>query len=874
MNILQTLTIKNLKLNKKRTIVTIIGIMLATALIVALSSLVFSFRASIIEREKKVSGDFHYEFHDVPKDEIKYITNNRNVEKVYMTQGIGYAKLENSKNEDKPYLYLQEFSKDALDNLGINLIEGRLPENENEIVISNHIKTNARVKYNIGDTLTLKIGDRKTIDGYELKQSNPYNGKYDGEEYEEHIEEKFTKTYTIVGIMERPAEKIEPYSAPGYTIITYLNENNIAEKANVFVRYDKEGLKNYHKTTANILGVSEKTLKDYGNRELEDTKLIKYSYSSNTYLIEYETLEFSDSLMSMIYAVSLIVVAIIIATSVFCIRNSFSISITEKVKQYGMLASVGATSKQIKKNVYFESLMLAIIGIPLGIVLGLVASFILVKICNSLLIGTLEFTLAYEVSVIAILISLVLSVITCILSARSSAKRASKIAPIDAIRESADIKIKGKKVKSPRFIKNCFGIGGDIAYKNLKRNNKKYRTTVISIVVCVAVFIATSSFVDLAFKTIGIQIQEVDYNIAIRGNSENIEDFLGKLETISNFDNINKYTIQREATIKTSSLKYNNEYNEYRNSEGYNGSDSYISVYSIGKDEYNRYISEIGLNYEECKDKAILINTSVIYKEDENGNFKKAEINLCNNKKGDIINAKIVAMDNSNTQEKQIDIEIGAVVDNKPMGMKNLYAGDGIIIVSDEFIDKYEEYVRDYIFMYIDSSNADKLQDDIDAYLSNENGYYIDNIDQNMRSMKSLYLLVAIFLYGFIAVIALIGITNIFNTITTSMELRAKEFAMLKSVGMTKKEFNKMIKLENFFYGTKSLIIGIPIGIILSYLIFKALSKGVEFAYFLPVNAILISLIAVFLLVWSIMRFSLNKINKQNIIETIRRDNI
>lgn len=875
MNILQTLTIKNLKLNKKRTIVTIIGIMLATALIVALSSLVFSFRASVIEREKTVSGDYHYEFYNVPKDEIKYITNNRNVEKAYMTKDIGYSKLENSKNEYKPYLHLQGFSKGALDNLGIRLINGRMPENENEILISKHIKTNARVTFNIGDTITLKIGDRVCIDEqtgekYELTQNNPYNGN--DTKYEEYIEEKFTKTYTIVGIIERPS--IEIYSAPGYTIITCLDENTIEENANVFVRYNKDGLKNYHKTTAEILGIEEKNLIAYETGVFEIKETIKYDFYRNSYLIQYETMDLSASFMTTLYSVSAIIIAIIILTSIFCIKNSFSISITEKVKQYGMLSSVGATSKQIKKNVYFESLVLATIGIPLGIGLGLLASFVLINICNLLLKETFEFNLVYRFSIIAILISLILSIITCLLSARSSAKKASKIAPIDAIRESEDIKVKSKKIKSPKFIKKLFGIGGDIAYKSLKRNKKKYRTTIVSIVVCVAVFIATSSFVDMAFKTVKIEMQEQDYNISLRGNSKEIDNLLEKLEAISTFDNINKCTIQRETMINTSSLKYSNEFKEYR---GFNDSNisSYITVYSIGKDEYKRYINELKLNYDECKNKAILINTTIEYKYDAKGNSKKAEMKMYDCKKGDIINGKYILNENiHNISEDNISIEIADVVDSRPMGMKGLYPGDGILIVSDEFMDAHKEYARNYISMGIDSSNPDKLQDDIDEYLKSETGYSLYNVSKDMKSMQSMFLLISIFLYGFIIVIALIGITSIFNTITTSMELRSKEFAMLKSVGMTKKEFNKMVRLESVFYGTKSLLIGIPIGMGLSYLIFKALNGSVEFEYILPINGIMISIIAVFLLVWSIMKFSLNKINKQNIIETIRRDNI
>ena len=871
MDILKSLTIKNLKLNKKRTIVTIIGIMLATALIVALSSLVFSFRESFIEFEKNNSGDYHYAYLNVPKKETKYIENNRNIEKTYLTEEIGYTILENSQNENKPYMYLQAFSKDAFDNLSIKLLDGRLPENDNEIVISNHIKTNARVKYSIGDVLTLSIGKRIS-DGYELTQNNPI---VEGES--EQLEENFTKTYTIVGIIERPCNSIEAYSAPGYTIITALNENETDGNVNIYARYTKDGLKNQYVTTANILETDEKTVRDLINGEnTEETDRVKYDFLCNSYLIKYETMDFSDSTMLMLYSLEAIIIVIIIVTSIFCIRNSFAISITEKIQQYGMLASVGTTSKQIKKNVYFESIVLAIIGIPLGIILGLIASFILIKICNILLKDSLPIALIYRVSIVAILISTILSVITCLLSARSSAKKASKISPIDAIKGNEYIKVKNKKMKSPRIIRKIWGIGGDIAYKNLKRNNKKYRTTVVSIVVCVAVFIATSSFVDLAFRVVKIEMGEMDYNISIRGNMQYVDTFTEKLNKISTFENVGNYTLQRDTTIVTNNLKHTDEYTKVLGN-GLEKNDRYLTVYSVGKEEYNRYIEKLGLSYEKCKDKAILINNFVVEIVDNSGNRKTNEVSIYNYKKGDTISGEFTltySETEKNKVKEHVNIEICAVTNERPMALKNNYYEDGMIIVSDEFMDEHKEDISPYVAMYIDSSNADKLQDDIDAYLNNEGEYYIENVNQNMRTIKSMYLIIAIFLYGFITVIALIGITNIFNTITTSMELRSKEFAMLKSVGMTKKEFARMIKLESFFYGTKSLIIGIPIGIGLSALMFKALKVGYEFSYQLPIRGIIISLIAVFLLVWSIMKFSLSKINKQNIIETIRKDNI
>ena len=124
---------------------------------------------------------------------------------------------------------------------------------------------------------------------------------------------------------------------------------------------------------------------------------------------------------------------------------------------------------------------------------------------------------------------------------------------------------------------------------------------------------------------------------------------------------------------------------------------------------------------------------------------------------------------------------------------------------------------------------------------------------------------------------SLIGVTNIFNTITTNMNLRSKEFAMLKSIGMTKKEFDRMINLESMFYGFKSLIIGITLGLGISYWIYKVVigadvTSG--FGFLFPTKPIIISIVFIVIIVGIIMRYSLNKINKQNIIETIRNENI
>lgn len=896
MNLLNKLTLKNLILNKKRTIVTIIGIILSVALITAVAGMFLSARQSLINFEIRQRGDFHYAFKEVKESDIKYFKENRNFEEIYYTKDIGYAKLENSKNEFKPYIFFKSFTKEGLTNLGINLVDGRMPENDHEIVIPTHLKTNGRIVYNIGDILTLEVGKRVS-DGNILNQSNPYN-----KDVLEEIVDTETKEYKIVGIVERPSNIVESYQAPGYTFITLLDEDKIDSNVDIFTKFTKEALKKDCETAANVLEADKEAFcYIYRNNNIDTEEALiqskklgelKYNILINDYLIELEAGLFKESTTKSLAAVVAIIVLIIIFTSVFCIKNSFNISITEKTKQYGMLSTVGATRKQIKKNVYCEALMLGLIGIPIGIICGLFASYVLIIVSNIFLKNSLNIELVYCFSYLSIVFATILGLVTLYLSAWHSAHKASKITPITAIRNSADIKITSKKVKSPKYIKKIFGIGGDVSYKNLKRNKKKYRATVISIIVCVSVFIALSSFINLAFKEIKMEFSTTDYNISLDYREQNSKGILEKARSIVNLDNINDYAITANENIvkEAQYVKFSKEYLELvpdiqkpieytddNNKKVLEYNECVINVFRIGDHAYQKYLKELGLSYEDAKDKGILINTTIgYYPSKKNKNtYEKKTISMYDYKKGDILNWNYNIVESNENKKEELNIELISVTDKFPFGLQNT-SGEISLIVSDEYFNKLFSSQSNSLYetIYIDSSNASKLQDEIDELLKDYD-YSLINREENVKMMESFYTLIAIFLYGFIIVIALIGITNIFNTITTNMELRSCEFATLKSVGMTKKEFNKMIRLESFFYGMKSLLIGIPIGIILSYLIFKALVSGNELIkYELPFLGIIISTLAVFILITCIMKYSINKINKQNTIETIRNENI
>ena len=873
MSLLNKLTIKNLKLNKKRTIVTIIGIMLSVALITAVASIYSSGIKSLIKYETYEKGNYHTAFYNVPVSDMDIFKNNRNIETINITKNVGYAKID-SKNEYKPYVFIKAFTKDSLKKLSVKLVDGRLPENENEVVIPTHLKTNGRLFLNIGDSITLDIGKRIDNSNYELNQNNPY--QKNDEKIGESIVETTSKTYKIVGIIGRPATNIESYTAPGYTFITYLEENKINGIVDVYARFSKDGVRNSYKTIANILGVDAKLFKKVNdnekqpsNKELKEylNQMNKSKYSDiniNSYLIALETNPISNSYIGGLGIAVGIVIGIIVFTSIFCIKNSFDISITEKIKQYGMLRSIGATKRQIKRNVFYEATILGLIGIPLGLLLGFITSYIFVIISNYYLNDSFAggLRLVFSFSWLAIIVAIFLGIVTIYFSAFKSAKRASKVSPIDSIRNSANIKINPKKIKSPKLIKNIFGIGGEISFKNLKRNKKKYRTTVISIVVSVFVFIALSGFMKLVFQQVEHELEISDFNISLSTTVTNNESYNKFIET-TRLDNIEDYTIFRSSEISFTGNHYNKEYAKFLNLAIDKNNPTYVSIISIGEKQFKKYVDSLGLNYNEFRNKAILVDKEYISNYNKNNKLTTKYMRVFNFNKGDIIDATIT------DKNKEIKIEIGATSDVKPFGLKGVDID--CLIISDEMFDA--NFKSKPLAIYYKSNDANKLQDDLDDFLKGED-YNVNNVDENVKIMSNLFTLVGIFLYGFIIVISLIGITNIFNTITTNMELRKQEFAMLKSVGMTTKEFNRMIRLESLFIGIKSLFFGIPIGIALSYVIYHFLSEESGMPYKLPIEAILIAVAVVFILISLIMKYSMSKINKQNTIETIRNENI
>ena len=950
MNLMKTLTLKNLKLNRKRTIVTIVGIILATALLSALVTLVSSFRYSMIEYQKQKDGDFHVKFSNVKMSELSEFKNNRNIESTFETMGMGFAKLDGCKNEDKPYAYVMATDEAGFERGCFKLIEGRMAKNEDEIVIPRHLKTNGRIDIKVGDEITLDVGKR-----YDSNTESVISENCAYEHEAETLTDTVTKHYKVVGIMERPGYGMEDYSAAGYTFVTYSDElaaidNGTKSEASeadttltVYSRYTQKALRNKDAVTADIIGVDEKLFAKANNssvemtaeesdRFLKEMENAKYDIYINGLLISYECVFPIDGTFKALFTVATVVALIIILTSVYCIKNSFNISITEKIRQYGMLASVGATRRQIKSSVKTEAAMLGVVGIPVGTMSGILASLVLVKVVNALSAGWLNFALSFHTSLPALILAVILSIATIYFSATGSARKAAKVTPLEAIRNTKEIKIKSSKLKTPAIIGRIWGIGGVISYKNIKRNNKKYRTTVTSIVICSITFIVISYFMSMAFSMVGMSYASTDYNIGINMSyKKDIHIDIEKLsKLVSGIEGVDDYLVGAGYDFDVRKPKYTKEYGEYCRQVYDNSEDvSQMFLITVLDDKsYDKYASDAGIKNAAAG--AILVNKGTFDVYNENSlKYVKKEMELYKYKAGDTIECGYNVYDDASSDDnaaegdtesstddnnavegdtesgtednsgyvdeetinngvrKTVDVTIAGVTDKVPIGYKG-YSYATLLFMNQKGFEslwadgKSNELKQRYVSYsaYVVAENADEYQDTFEKETEGNPEYSqisfsVSNLDKQMRDEKSLFTLLGVFAYGLIVVIALIGITNIINTLSTGMELRSREFATLRSIGMTDKQFAGMVRLESVFISVKALVIGVPLGILISYLLCVIMNRmDGAIIYEPPYKAIILCIVVVIMLIYAIMKLSMTKLRHNNIIETIKNENL
>ena len=848
MSILNRLTIKNLRLNKKRTIVTIIGIILSTALMVGIGLLFSSFQDLMIRDTIGYNGKYEANYSDVDLDKLNNIKDKDFT--YFYEKPIGFSKIESS-NEYKPYMYITSVNREYFDEL--KLIEGNIPKNENEIVISNHVITNGGLDYKVGDIVTFTYGSRNIDGNITLANSELVDGEF--------LTNEGTHTYKIVGIVDR--SNFESYSASGYTAFT-VDVNSDNGNVNLYVMFNKN---------KNIIKQSEELAKELNyNGDINYNSTLLALYGESTY----------GNVMSSMGGMMIIMLSLVSIGCIIVIYNSFAISVMERKREFGLLSSIGATKKQIKKSVFYEALVVGVIGIVFGILGAYIGIGCVILIINNLISDMLEYKLYLVTNYLFIIIPVIFMIIVIGVSAFIPSRRASKVSPIEAIRQNDDIKINKKKIRTSKLVLKLFGIEGEIALKNIKRNKKKYRVTIVSLFISIVLFISFSSYMNYTLNTASSVMGEVpyDYRISYFGDDNNKE-ALDKINEIVKSSDVKEYVSYSVGNLSIiGDYTYSDEYLDFYNSaygdDGIKALNNlkYQNIYILVLDDnsYNKYKKLIGLD----KDSVILLNR---FKGVSYGNNKRVNYDIPVINSGDI-NVKICNFDDDEENvdtTKYCNKNINNIfVTNKSFDLieEFSYMDDFKLIVNKKLYDSILDGGTDFTQFNIisdNTNNIDKLTKELDKY----NNVNYMNIKESMKQTNNLILVVKILMYGFISLVTLIGVTSVFNTISTSMALRKREFAVLRSIGLTRGGFNKMLFFESLFFGMKSLIFALPVSIGVTILIHYSLADMVSIStIIIPWKAIIISIVSVFIIVLLTMMYSSSKIKKHNIIEQIREENI
>lgn len=849
MNILNKVALQGLKKNRTRTVVTIIGVILSVAMITAVATFGVSLLSYMADGAAKKYGNWHVAFLDVNSSFVQERMNDKEVLNTVTFDNIGYALVDGAKNPNKPYFFIAGFNQKTFDALPITLLSGRLPENSSEIVISGKVTTNSTTSYAVGDTLSIAVGSR--MNGNErLGQNNPYTSEIFVPQEE--------RNYTIVGVCQTPA--FEEDFSPGYTLITRTDTTDLVNELSLFIT-----LKNPRKVYSYV-----------------DKTVANHTYILNNYILRFMGLDATDKIFNaLLYSVGGIVVVIIMIGSIFLIYNSFSISLNERTQQIGILSSVGATSKQLRNSVLFEGACIGVIGIPIGIVVGIVSIGFVISVVDknfeSVLYTNVPLTL--NVSVFAIVGAATVSIITILISAYIPARKSANTPVMECIRQTNEVKVGYKVVRTSKLTQSIYGLEGMLALKNFKRNKKRYRSIVLSLVLSVVLFVSTSAFV-IDLKQASEQAKVVtDYDIGFGTQDMSDSEMLQLYDKLKNTNGVYKSSYQTftEYLCTVSADELSEDYWETVGEHSLNETvDLKIGIQFIDDNTYMKFVNDLGLTGNQQSGKMI-----VVAKMESNKNDVKGVTDLSDMFINSSMNFTIIPQ---TTEETKIAQDVSAKfiefmpLDTPPMvgGLEQRpYYLQSIVpwSLKGKFISS-DTIVKGLTFK---SRNPSQSVAEMKAVIESAgitSTYILLDTSEMLEESQNYIFIANVFAYTFIIMISLIAVANVFNTISTNIKLRRRELAMLRSVGMSDKDFNKMMCFECIFYGMRALLFGLPLAVLSSWLIYKGMFIGGadNLDFILPWFSIGVSVFSVFSVIFITMLYAVSKIRKENIIDALRDD--
>lgn len=854
MNIFNKVTLQSLKKSRTRTIVTIIGVVLSAAMITAVATFAVSLQNYLINSSAVKYGSWHVEFLDVDSAFLQERSHDKGVRDTATIENIGYAALNDGKNPDKPYLFVTGFNEKAFKDLPIKMISGRLPQNSGEVLIPVHLSANGGVNYAVGDTLSLAVGDRMNGSG-RLTQHTPYNP----EDGSEAVVPKAEKTYTVVGICERPS--FEEAAAPGYTLITASDPADQADSFNVFVTLDNpREVQSYAKDKAG-----------------------GYNTILNDYVLRFMGLSDDTLFNTLLYSVGSILVLLIMLGSVFLIYNAFNISLNERTRQFGILASVGATSKQLRNSVLFEGLCIGVVGIPIGLAVGIGSITLVISVIagnfRNILLTDVPLTLT--ISVPALIASAVISMITILISAYIPARKAAKRPVLESIRQTNEVKIDSKAVKTSDFAQRVYGLEGMLALKNFKRNKKRYRSIVLSLTLSVVLFVSANAFGESLKQAAKQSVVDSDYDICFTTQNMDESQLFRLYDKLKAVEGVYESSYQAVSTYSCTARA--SDFSErYREALGLASPDETVAlpmdIQFVEDSVYLDFIKDLGLPAEEYTGQNAKMTAVAKAKGDSEQSGKRSLYNMFDNTSMDF--TVVPGADDGTAQDQGKTVSLTFVdtipVDGIPRQSAQVKSATFMIVAPYQLKSNFEPGSDAVTGLTFRSDNAAQSVAEMKTVIQSEGitaNYSLYNANEIFEQNRNIVFVVDVFTYVFVFMISLIATANVFNTISTNIKLRRREFAMLRSVGMSDRDFSKMMNFECAFFGMKTLLFGVPIAVLLSWLIYRGMDAGgAKIGFIFPWASLIISVIGVFFLVFITMLYATRSIKKENIIDALRDD--
>ena len=859
MNLYTSLTLRYLKQNKRRTLVTIIGIILATALICGIGNICTSFMDYQMRDQIKTSGSFYATFTDIDKEKASVITKSSGVSEYGYKKNLGSVILD---KKNSTSLDINVFDKNTINSFQITLKKGSYPKNESELIVTQDLLNKWNKK--IGDKITLNLGELI----------------YDDMGMISKLKNSQKTTFKIVGTLDKAPYNSKLFAITGFDINT-VNKN---EKFDVSIC--TKNPKDIYKTAISIG-------KNIGLAQKDDPQDESYNYDEQANLY-FKDIEYNEGLLRLLGASSYsninitlllivgLVASLVIIATIATIYNSFSIAISERKKQFAILNSIGATKSQIMKFVFLEGFLVSIVGIPIGLLSGTVAIDIVFKVIKTFfktsMFGELDLRVVF--SPIVLILSTLVILLTIFISALIPAINAAKISPLEAIKNSSNLKV--GKIKSSKLVKKIFKTEGELAYKNLRRNKGKFRITLFSLVISIVIFISFNGFVDMFIEANQINYGSITNDLTLYENNlltkEEVQKTIDELKKINGLKdvaidkgynlnvhvdekNINKDL--RESLKQSDYVDMDNSNYNFINSRLYIPGYFSISNIKLSEGKFDRKTAK-------AENGVILVRYS--YQESL---AKKGKVVLSNYKVGDTLNCTITSYDSDGKESaKEVKLKILAITDEILTGNNQYPETSFGVVAYDDLIPSLGITDDKSSSIYYVATNQEKsTRDEVKKVAEENNLSVIDSIDEAQKLEQTMNVM-KIFVYGFIVVISLVSVTNIINTISTNINLRKREFAVIKSIGVTPQGFKKMIYMESILYGILSLIYGIPIGICLNVLMNRILEGMITVQTLIPYKAILICVVAIFIITFIASYIPLKKMSKENIIDNIRQESI